>query len=246
MQARGEFIQYLDSDDVLLPRKLMEQVEVLRLRPECGVAYCRTRRVSSTGAESFSHRTAESFDHLFPEFLHRRGWHTVSPLWRRSACAMIGPWPSLRVMEDWVYDCRAGVLGIRPAYVPETLCEVRDHAGPRASGGVQGFSHKQWVDYLSAHEQVLDSLEAANQAHHLHAVPFARNLFRCSRACAQQGYVDQARRAYRLASQITVGLTDRAKLSVFRGLTLMIGWQAAANVVERGWEMMASSRRFAQ
>ncbi len=37
--ARGEFIQYLDSDDVLLPRKFEGQVAGLLRHPECGVAY---------------------------------------------------------------------------------------------------------------------------------------------------------------------------------------------------------------
>src|SRR5689334_3698307 len=36
--ARGEFIQYLDSDDLLLPRKFELQVAALRSRPEAGVA----------------------------------------------------------------------------------------------------------------------------------------------------------------------------------------------------------------
>src|SRR5947209_7347869 len=41
--ARGEFIQYLDSDDLLRPRKFERQVAALRGHPECGVAYCKTR-----------------------------------------------------------------------------------------------------------------------------------------------------------------------------------------------------------
>src|SRR5437016_1531203 len=41
--ARGEFIQYLDSDDLLGPRKFECQVAALRKRPDCGVAYCWTR-----------------------------------------------------------------------------------------------------------------------------------------------------------------------------------------------------------
>ena len=37
--ARGEFIQFLDSDDLLLPGKLEAQVAALQQQPECGVAY---------------------------------------------------------------------------------------------------------------------------------------------------------------------------------------------------------------
>src|SRR5689334_20068405 len=38
-RAQGEFIQYLDSDDLLLPGKFEGQVAGLRSRPECGIAY---------------------------------------------------------------------------------------------------------------------------------------------------------------------------------------------------------------
>src|SRR6185295_1184798 len=41
--AQGEFIQYLDSDDLLLPEKFEKQVASLRKRPECEVAYGKTR-----------------------------------------------------------------------------------------------------------------------------------------------------------------------------------------------------------
>ncbi len=44
--ARGEFIQYLDSDDILLPCKFALQVGALRDNPECGVAYGKTRLIA--------------------------------------------------------------------------------------------------------------------------------------------------------------------------------------------------------
>src|SRR5258708_21257527 len=37
LRARGEFVQYLDSDDLLLPRKFELQVAGLNAHPECGV-----------------------------------------------------------------------------------------------------------------------------------------------------------------------------------------------------------------
>src|SRR6185503_12200391 len=47
--ASGEFIQYLDSDDLLLPRKFELQVEGLRSNPDCGVSYGKTRYRHSDG-----------------------------------------------------------------------------------------------------------------------------------------------------------------------------------------------------
>ena len=47
--VRGDFLQYLDSDDRLLPEKLSIQVETLHERPECGVAYGMSRLIDSEG-----------------------------------------------------------------------------------------------------------------------------------------------------------------------------------------------------
>src|SRR3974390_2972306 len=43
LAARGEFVQYLDSDDLLLPRKFELQVAGLRQCSDCAVSYGKTR-----------------------------------------------------------------------------------------------------------------------------------------------------------------------------------------------------------
>src|SRR5437870_4358399 len=48
--ARGEFIQHLDSDDLLLSQKFEKQVEGLREHPECGVSYRKTRYHNADGS----------------------------------------------------------------------------------------------------------------------------------------------------------------------------------------------------
>src|SRR5882672_5633140 len=49
IRARGQFIQYLDSDDLLLPRKFELQVAGLKARPECAVSYGKTQYRHSDG-----------------------------------------------------------------------------------------------------------------------------------------------------------------------------------------------------
>ena len=50
-QARGEFIAYLDHDDLWLPQKLRLQREAFHLRPKVGVVYCDWRVVDEGGLE---------------------------------------------------------------------------------------------------------------------------------------------------------------------------------------------------
>jgi|GEM_PF-95085 glycosyltransferase involved in cell wall biosynthesis len=130
--ARGEFIQYLDSDDLLLPRKFEVQVAALRAHPECGIAYGRSRLIGADGntRKEPSKWTGRTFDHLFPALLVDRWWHTHTPLYRRSLCDEIGPWPA-RQPEDWDYDARAGATGVRLAFCDETVSCHRHHAGHR-------------------------------------------------------------------------------------------------------------------
>ena len=47
--ARGEFVAFLDSDDVWLPRKLATQMDRLERRPECRWSYTRFAQVDAAG-----------------------------------------------------------------------------------------------------------------------------------------------------------------------------------------------------
>ena len=79
--ARGEFIQYLDSDDVLLPEKFERQVDALRVEPESGVCYGMTRCVDDAGLggdRAWRRGPREDRAHV-PSFLVDRWWGTLTP-----------------------------------------------------------------------------------------------------------------------------------------------------------------------
>src|SRR5439155_12862044 len=66
--ARGEFIQHLDSDDVLLPRKFEQQVEGLLANHDCGASYGWTRlrhRDGTTEPRPWK-RSGETIATIFP------------------------------------------------------------------------------------------------------------------------------------------------------------------------------------
>lgn len=69
--ARGEFIQFLDSDDLLLPEKFAAQVAALRDQPQTVAAYGKTRNyvIGERPADIAFRRTGERFSTLFPSFL---------------------------------------------------------------------------------------------------------------------------------------------------------------------------------
>ena len=234
LAARGDFIQYLDSDDLLMPRKFALQISALTQDAQCGVAYGITRYRDATGDEIECTWKAANQIHrtILPSFLLARWWETSTPLYRKSVCDAAGPWTALRLEEDWEYDCRVGALGTLLAYVPEVVAEHRDHADSRLSRGSGG--DPQRLRYRAAAHELIAS--HARRAGIPAAAPemqhFARELFHLARQCGLAGLPDEARRL--LAEARTI--SPAADLRVYQLAARLVGWRTAgraASWIER-------------
>lgn len=130
--ATGNYIAYLDSDDLWHPEKLEKQVAMLESNPKAGMCYCTSGQFSSlplTGAEPVRKRSAQQFSDFLPTILDGRPWDTSACLWTREATDQIGSWFEGWAWEDYEYDFRAGCRGIQISFVPETLCYYRVDSG---------------------------------------------------------------------------------------------------------------------
>ena len=130
LAAKGEYIQYLDSDDWLLPNKFADQVEALQKNPDCGIAYGTSMLVSETGAviDPSSRATGTQIDYLFPRLLNERWWHTQTPLFRRSVVDAAGAW-SKRRPEDWDVEARMGAKKVKLVHCGSTVSCQLEHSG---------------------------------------------------------------------------------------------------------------------
>lgn len=201
--ARGEFIQYLDSDDLLLPLKFERQVAALRARPDAGVAYCYTRYLKIGGIPSPGpwKRTGMTVETMFPTFLEQRWWETVTPLYRRTVCDEIGPWSDLCSEEDWEYDCRVAATGARLVHCPEVLAEHRDHNGERLSRGTI-VDQSRMSQRAIAHRLILGHAQRAGlSTDSISMKRFARELFLLARQCGAAGLPHEARELFGLARE---------------------------------------------
>jgi glycosyltransferase involved in cell wall biosynthesis len=226
--ARGEFIQYLDSDDLLMPDKFARQVAALVDNSHSDVAYGMTRYSHSNGTQEKQpwKRSGEKIEAMFPSFLQSRWWDTPNPLYRTSVCNKAGPWSTLRLEEDWEYDCRVAATGARLCYVPEYVCIVRDHDNHRlCRGGSDDPSRMR--QRATAHQLIF---QHAQQAGITHDVPemqhFARELFLLSRQCGAAGLKGESIRLFELARtaslpEIGSGLQFRA----YRVASSLLGWR---------------------
>ena len=226
LAARGEFIQYLDSDDLLLPDKFALQIAALRARPECGIAYGITRLVDEQGrilVDPFKW-TGREIPRLFPGLLVDRWWCTHTPLYRRETCDRIGPWSDLRYSQDWEYDARAGALGVPLAFVNRPVSHHRQHAGVRQTQGGRWLAPPDQIRFfraLWAGAQAVGVTRAAPEAKH-----FVRWTFAAARAAARAGDGASASDLLALAESAAAG--SARTLRFYRRLSEGLGWRAVA------------------
>lgn len=245
LEARGEFIQYLDSDDLLLPRKLEIQVERLKASPEAaicyGVALDNLPRVEESGSRPLR-RTGETIETILPSFLVSRWWTTECPLYRRAVTDAAGPWLATRLEEDWEYDCRIGALGVRLVSVAEAVCVHRDLGQHRLSRGGE-LDPNRLRDRFEAHRRIFGH---AQRAHVGSAAPemarFARQLFLLCRQCGAAGLSSEARELFELSRSAST--SDRASgvdFRLFHLLARVLGWRVASRIARaRDWFRMAA------
>lgn len=233
LMARGEFIQYLDSDDVLLPGKFSGQVALLRQRADADVAYGITLHRDRIGdVSTFPHkRTGEHIERMFPSFLNERWWDTSTPLYRRAVSDRAGPWLPLWLEEDWEHDCRIAALGGRLVYHPYPVSETRDNHATRLSRG----------DYLDpvrmrqrARAQSLIHAYAKRAGIDWHMPEmrvFARSLFLLARQCGAAGLADEGRVLLGLALQ-AAGPAAGVDLRWYGSLAALAGWRNVGRLAE--------------
>jgi glycosyltransferase involved in cell wall biosynthesis len=140
-QASGDYVAFLDSDDLWAPRKLERQIEALRALAGCRWCFTAYSQVDAAG-EPLSRRVQPSpaFDaSLTFEELARTGGliATSSVLASRQLLAQEGGFDeSLSSAEDYDLWMRVAV-GNEPALVREPLVQKREH-DENLSGAWQG------------------------------------------------------------------------------------------------------------
>lgn len=137
--ATGEFIQFLDSDDMLLPPKIAWQVASLRENPAADYVWSETRIAEDRRFLDAYRHLAGSLplsarpDVSFPAWT-RVPTNAVSGLFRRGLCRRLGRWcESLARHQDWEYMSRLLTRATRVCHLSAELYLVRLHDRGRIS-----------------------------------------------------------------------------------------------------------------
>ena len=230
LAARGEFIQHLDSDDVLYPRKFETQVAGLQANPECGASYVCTRAVvNGVMQEAPERRTGERLETMFPTMLQLRWWATVAPLYRAEIIHRAGAWLPLRNEEDWEYDARIAAQGVRLHYGAEPLAEMRHHDRERLSA--LGMHPEVLRDRARAHALILRHGQAAGIGPDAPEMKhYARELFLLARQCGDAGLPDESKMLFDLAREASGPRHDHIQFRVYAAAARILGWSLTGRI----------------
>lgn len=118
--ADGEFIAFLDADDIWAPNKLSVQVGYLKEHPECGLTLC---RISNFIDSSFASNPQIENSPLLKEEI---GLMTMVA--RKTVFERVGGFdPTYKLTPDWDWIARAKDAGVQVTILPETLMYRRIH-----------------------------------------------------------------------------------------------------------------------
>jgi glycosyltransferase involved in cell wall biosynthesis len=128
-QSKGEYIQYLDSDDLLYEGKLSNQVYYLQQHKQCNGVYGDWRKGTAVTNELIE---AKAGGDLTEEFLTGRCVANFSFIMRRSLIAAIGPWDvGVKRNQEIDYHLRGLLLNAQYDYLPGITGLWREHEGER-------------------------------------------------------------------------------------------------------------------
>lgn len=146
--ANGEFIQFLDSDDLLYVHKIQDQVSFLEKHKAYDGVYGDWHHGT---VENYDLIKGEKWDDTISQFYGGRVIHTLSFLFRRQIIDKIGPWDeTLKRNQEIDYFLRGVLTGGNFDYLPQITGLWREHTGERivnSSGALSALAfHDKWFN----------------------------------------------------------------------------------------------------
>jgi glycosyltransferase involved in cell wall biosynthesis len=171
--ARGEFIQFMDGDDVLAPNKIEKQVAAFAENSDLDIAYGDIRKFQTPCGEAhwLDLKLVPQTDTLGALISDEEFWlDTLGALFRRKIVETVGPWDDALFIDDADYFLRAAWAGCRFGYSPGSpLGFKRIRAGQKTQNiakmesGLEAVWNKA-LKYIT--EEKYRSLLAARFAEH--------------------------------------------------------------------------------
>ncbi len=167
--ARGEFIQFLDADDLISPDKLSRQIALLASRPPGTLASCAWGRFQADPAQARFVDEAVFRDFTPVDFLVLSGetgamMHPSAWLVPRAITERAGPWDeSLTLNDDGEYFCRVLLASEGIAFCADESARGYYRSGLPGSLSQQRSERARHSQFHSI-ELIMASLRAAEDS----------------------------------------------------------------------------------
>ena len=159
--SKGEFVQYLDSDDLLYPEKIEKQVSFLNDHVDCDGVFGDWEKGLP---ESKTFIEASESDDMISQLLTVRSVHTLAFLYRRVIIDKIGEWDiNIKRNQEIDFQVTGLIEGAVYNYQPQNCGLWRIHDAQRIANttGSQEILYffKKWEKVLGERELLSERLK---------------------------------------------------------------------------------------
>lgn len=160
VEALGEFLMFVDSDDVVVPEGVLQVLGHLQAKPELDYAFGKVL-MTDEALKPLPGKApvGAAFENVTLEVAGYH-WHTMGPIYRRRCIEKVGLWNlELTGSQDWEYQARVKLFGGRGEFVDALVGYWRQHTGGRV--GTRSFR----PDYVRSVMKACESIHThARQA----------------------------------------------------------------------------------
>lgn len=146
LESKGQFIQFLDSDDILTSKKI--EVEMAKFDPNIDIVYSKAQHFDSyTGKlmDKFWGRELDGSSKDYFEF----SWQTMCALYRRNTLLTHGLWdPEFSRGDDWEFQLRFVINGSNVRYYDRVHSFYRVHNDERIGSNLNQDTMISFIDSI--------------------------------------------------------------------------------------------------
>jgi glycosyltransferase involved in cell wall biosynthesis len=222
IESRGDFIQFLDSDDLLHPEKLSLHIACLKQNPQCGYVFSDWARLEEPIKwEPVSINGAAGMDSADLYCSPRVRW-TMVGTYRRRTCYETGPYCEDMVTgEDKEFNLRVLLATAKLVYLPGNLCASRDHRGPRITDA-HNVGQNRLIFAVGLHRRMTESAVAEGRLNDRRLVTsLAKGLTGVIIDALDAGRRDLANEAAEICRKMPIGIGRRLRLLMYQLLAFL-------------------------
>ena len=202
--ARGDFIRFLDSDDLIPEGALVLQLEAAAGLPGrtigVGDAVCVDAGGGVTSGPSYGFADVVAPGPISRSILLGHVVPPVLPLFPAAALREVGGFDtSLGLGEDHELAIRLLAAGWSFARVPLVVCQVREHEGPRLS---RRFGAAGYRSLLQTYRQAWKTLSDIGGLSGEEKAAFGKLIWRSARDAAREGLRQEADALFDMAGRV--------------------------------------------